>query len=153
VEGQVVKFHRVLVALVLAAALTVPTAYATQSHSSRHPSKSGRANIYVIASRSFCLASGISDVYTGNGKVMFSIMLRNSGTAAGKVDITPVRLYDDGSVNQSAMDMLIDVRVPAHSRRQVNSPAYKYKAHEHEIASCGVIINNRRVVKIPNLHL
>src|SRR5689334_20973249 len=91
-----------------------------------------KTNIYVVASKSFCLASGISDQYTGNGKVIFYMTLRNSGSTPGKVDIVPVRHYDDGATNESAMDMLIDVPVPPHTTKKFRSAAYTYKAHEHE---------------------
>lgn len=145
--------HRTLSGLLLVVgALVVPAAYASQSQSSRLTVAKTRANIYVVASKSFCLASGISDVYTGNGKVIFYLTLRNTGTAAGKVNIIPVRHYDDGEFNRSAMDMLIDVRVPGRSVQRFRTDAYTYKAHEHEIEACGVIINNRKEVRIPDIH-
>jgi hypothetical protein len=103
------------------------------------------ANISVVASKSFCVASGISDYYTGDGKVTFYITLRNTSYRGGKVNITPVRHYDDGSYNASPMDMLIDVYVPANSVKRDRSPSYKYKAHEHEVIACGLRINGREV--------
>jgi hypothetical protein len=106
-----------------------------------------RANIYVIASRSFCVSSGIDDAYTGNGHVIFSVMLRNSGTADGSVDVTPVRHYDDGEMNDSPLDTMT-VDVPAGERKQVNSPQFTYKAHEHEVASCGVVVDGRDEVDV-----
>ncbi len=111
------------------------------------PTPKPKENVYVIASKSFCLSSGIDDAYTGNGHVVFSVMLKNSGKADGSVDIVPVRHYDDGQINESAMDMMT-VDVAAGQRKQVNSPQFVYKAHEHEILSCGVIINGRDEVKI-----
>jgi hypothetical protein len=142
---------RTLGGLLLAAMVAVPLAHASQSQPSGNIAAK-RANIYIVASKSFCLASGISDAYTGNGKVIFYFTLRNSGSTAGKVSIVPVRHYDDGEFNASALDMLVDVRVAARSVRRLRSPAYTYKAHEHEIESCGVKINNRREVRIPDIH-
>lgn len=113
----------------------------------------GKANIYVVVSKSFCLASGVSDPYTGNGKVVFYLTLRNSGSKVGSVNIVPVRHYDDGGVNESAMDMLIDVKVPARSTRKFRSPLYTYKAHEHEVEACGVKIDGRSEVPIPATRL
>ncbi len=111
-----------------------------------------KANIFVVASKSFCIASGISDVYTGDGKVIFYLTMRNSGSSPGKVNIVPVRHYDDGEMNESPMDMLVDVKVPAHSTKRFRSPAYKYKAHEHEVEACGVKIGSHGEVAIKALH-
>lgn len=109
------------------------------------------ARISVVANQSFCLASGISDLYTGDGKVIFLMTLRNGGSR-GKVNITPVRHYSDGTINESAMDMLIDVAVPAYSTKKYRSPSYKYKAHEHEVIACGLRINGGREVRIKRIH-
>jgi hypothetical protein len=144
---QAVTLKTLVCGALLAGVLALP-AQASQSESAR----AERANIYVIRSKSFCLASGISDAYTGNGKVIFYLTMRNSGASGGKVNITPVRHYDDGEFNASPLDMLVDVRVPAHTIKRFRSPAYTYKAHEHEIESCGVKINNRPEVRIPDIH-
>jgi len=148
------RFRKTLPALLFSAALVVPAAQAvTLAPASGAAATGKKANIFVIASKSFCIASGISDVYTGNGKIIFYLTLRNSGAVAGKVDIVPVRHYDDGESNESAMDMLIDVQVPAHAVRKFRSPAYSYKAHEHDVESCGVKIDGRREVAIRAVHL
>lgn len=112
-----------------------------------------KAHIYVVASKSFCASTGIADVYTGDGKIEFFLTLHNSGGAAGKVDVLPVRYYDDGGINESAMDMLIDVPIPARATRKFHSPMYTYKAHEHELARCAVKIGNGREVAIRVIHL
>jgi hypothetical protein len=137
--------HLLLSALVVAAPAGVASSAAA--------APAAKPNIYVIASKSFCLASGVSDQYTGNGKIIFYVTLRNSGRVAGKVNIIPVRHYDDGGVNESGMDMLIDVQVPARSTRRFRSPFYSYKAHEHELAGCGVKIDGRGEVTIAAAHL
>jgi hypothetical protein len=142
-------FSRSLPTLLCVAALVAPAAFAEPAGRSL----ATRANIYVIASKSFCAATGISDAYTGNGKVGFYLVLRNSGFTAGKVNIVPVRHYDDGEFNASALDMLIDVRVQARAVRRIRSPLYTYKAHEHEVAACGVKINNRPEIRIKAIHL
>jgi hypothetical protein len=103
-----------------AAALVVSAAQAGSAPAATSTPLS--AHISVVASKSFCLASGISDFYTGDGKVIFYMTLRNTGSSGGKVNIILVRHYDDGEYNASAMDMLIDVSVPAHSVREVPQP-------------------------------
>lgn len=117
------------------------------------PAHTARAHIYVVASKSFCLASGISDTYTGEGRIIFYVTLRNSGNTSGKVSITPVRHYDDGEMNQSPLDMLIDITVPPKTTKRFKSPLYKYKAHEHEIEACGLRIGTAREVPIQASHL
>jgi hypothetical protein len=146
------RIARTLLLLGVIGAIAASAAYAAEPKTRSSAGAARTANIYVVASKSFCLASGISDVYTGDGKVIFYVTLRNSGTSDGKVNIVPVRHYDDGEINESAMDMLLDVQVPAHAVRRYRSPAYKYKAHEHEVEACGLKINNRREVMIPAVH-
>jgi hypothetical protein len=112
-------------------------------------SASGRI---TVVSPSVCFFDGIDDVYTGDGHVGFVFTLRNSG-AASKVNVTPVRHYSDGGYNASAMDMLLDVTVPAHSTKRVKSPIYTYKAHQHAIVGCGAEINGGREVRISAKHV
>lgn len=112
-----------------------------------------KANVYVIASKSFCLASGVSDIYTGNGKIVFSVTLRNSGKADGKVGVLPIRQYDDGDFNMSPMDRLIDLVVPAGATRTFRSPLYNYEAHKHEIVGCSVKVDSQKEVQISATHM
>lgn len=111
-----------------------------------------KANIYVVASKSFCLGSGIADAYTGEGKIIFYMTFKNSGSSVGKVNVIPVRYYDDGNSNASAMDMM-EISVPARTTKRFKSPMFKYKAHEHEIAGCALKIGSRAEVKIASSHL
>jgi hypothetical protein len=104
-------------------------------------------HVSVVAAESHCVATGVNDVYTGDGKVMFVFTLRNTGEA-GEVNVTPVRHYSDGGINESAMDMM-SVPVPAHAIRRGSSEQMTYKAHEHEIVSCGLRLDNG--VEIPIL--
>jgi hypothetical protein len=96
------------------------------------------ANIFVVKSKSFCTATGVSDLYTGEGKVEFFYTLRNTGAKDGEIDLQPIRVYDDGERNESVMDMSSGNKVPAHSTVKLRTPQFKYKAHEHEVASCAV---------------
>lgn len=98
------------------------------------------SHIAVVASQSFCIPTGISDVYTGEGKVEFFLTFHNSGSASGTVDAVPVRHYDDGAENNSAMDM-VSVDVAAGQTWKGHTAAMTYKAHEHEVIGCGVEIN------------
>jgi hypothetical protein len=126
-----------------AAAPTSPTASASRIVSSA---------VAIVARQSFCVATGISDLYTGNGKVTFYLTLRNTGSSRAKVDVQPIRHYDDGAINNSPMDELLDVGVPAYGIAKYHSPSYSYKAHAHEIVACGVQINGGREVRIPVVH-
>src|SRR4051794_9948756 len=58
------------------------------------------ANVYLVASKSFCLATGIDD-YSGDGHVTFYLTFKNSGGEGGTVSAVPVRHYDDGEFNES----------------------------------------------------
>src|SRR3954447_18112807 len=139
------------VALALAGAATLAVAAVQAAVAPAASSVARSAHISVLAKQSFCVASGISDYYTGDGKVTFYMTLHNTGSG-GKVNIVPVRHYSDGSINESAMDMLIDVAVPGYSVKKYRSPAYKYKAHEHEVIACGLRIHGGREVRIKRLH-
>jgi hypothetical protein len=144
--------RKIALALVGAATLAVAAVQAAGAPAASSVSSVATlAQISVVAKQSFCLASGISDYYTGDGKVTFYMTLHNTGSR-GKVNIVPVRHYSDGSINESAMDMLIDVAVPGYSVKKYRSPAYKYKAHEHEVIACGLRINGGREVRIKRLH-
>jgi hypothetical protein len=117
--------------------------------SGHHGSSSGTSSgggggsaIRLVAGQSFCVPSGIDDVYTGNGHVTFYLTFRNSGASDGSVDATPVRHYDDGEENESPMDM-ITVDVPAGTTQKVRTDAMTYKAHQHDIVQCGVQIDGR----------
>src|SRR6266540_641995 len=109
------------------------------------------ANIVVVKSKSFCTVTGIYDVYTGNGRVEFWLTLKNKGGKDGSIDITPVRHYDDGSTNQSAMDQ-VSVDVAAHQVWKGHTEAFEYKAHEHEVDSCALLAGDKEIA-IKRIHL
>lgn len=137
----------------IAIVAVILTVFCTEGSALGHPdgvapTAAESAKISVVASQSFCIPTGISDIYTGDGKVTFYITLRNTGSSAGKVNITPVRHYDDGQFNASAMDTLIDVAVPARSVKKYRSPAYSYKAHQHDVIGCGLMIGAGKEVHI-----
>jgi uncharacterized secreted protein with C-terminal beta-propeller domain len=105
-------------------------------------------NVSVVADKSACIASGVSDYYTGDGKVVFAFMLRNTG-GAGQVNVTPVRHYSDGEMNASGMDTMLDVQVPGHTVKRYSSQQMTYKAHEHGIVSCGLMLDSGDEIPIP----
>src|SRR4051795_11540188 len=80
------------------------------------------AAVSVVTAKSFCLYSGVSDQYTGDGRVGFWFTLKNTGSSPVKVSVTPVRHYDDGELNESAMDTMLDLRVPAFKTKKFRSP-------------------------------
>ena len=106
------------------------------------------SNISVVVDKSACIASGVSDYYTGDGKVVFAFMLRNTG-GAGQVNVTPVRHYSDGQINESGMDTMLDVQVPGHTVKRYSSQQMTYKAHEHDIVSCGLMLDDGQEISIP----
>ena len=122
-------------------AASTPVADTTADTTSSDP------NISVVAAKSTCVSTGVDNYYTGNGKVMFAFTLHNSG-GEGKVNVTPVRHYSDGNVNESAMDMMVDVPVPGHSTKRFSSEQMTYKAHEHEIVSCGLMLDGGSEIPI-----
>jgi hypothetical protein len=111
-------------------------------------SHDGGANIYLVASKSFCEPTGIDDAYTGDGHVTFYLTFRNSGSHGGTVSAVPVRHYDDGDINESALDE-VSVDVAAGDSWQGHTEAMTYKAHEHEVTDCGVRVDGRPEVSIP----
>jgi hypothetical protein len=117
----------------------------------RAPAGKG-ARIAVVRGLSFCTGSGITDPDTGTGKVGFYITLHNRGPVAGTVSVVPVRHYSDGKTEESALNILVGLRVPAHATRSFKSPRYAYKASEHEIRTCGVRVNGGPEVRIMALH-
>ncbi|MEX2645452.1 MAG: hypothetical protein WD249_04240 [Gaiellaceae bacterium] len=108
---------------------------------------SGGADIVLVKKQSWCLATGIDDLYTGDGHVTFYLTLRNRGTEAGEVTVTPIRYYDDGNDNRSPLDA-VTVDVAAGEVWKGRTSAMKYKAHEHEIVSCAAQIDSRPEVEI-----
>jgi hypothetical protein len=109
------------------------------------------AKISVDRGLSYCIGSGIADPSTGSGKVSFYVTLHNRGSAAGTVSIWPVRRYDDGKTDESALDLRSGLRVPAHAVKTFKS-VYPYKASEREIRSCAVRLNGGPELRIMTLH-
>lgn len=132
---------------VIAAALAATVSGCGATTSTATEETSPEANIYVVASQSFCAATGIDDTFTGDGHVVFFLAFRNSGDADGTIDATPVRHYDDGEENASAMDM-VSVDVPAGQTTKVHTTAMTYKAHSHDIVDCGVDVVGQDEVPI-----
>jgi hypothetical protein len=136
---------RIVVLLVVATCIAVP------GESAAAPAAK-RANVYVVASKSFCAATGIYDQYSGDGRVEFFITLHNSGGKAGTLTLTPVRYYDDGQMNESVMDILTSGTVPPRATRKFHSDPFSYKAHQHEVAACSLKVNGHEI-KIRTIHL
>jgi hypothetical protein len=136
----------------VSAALALGAAQAVAAKPGVPASAHKGAKISVDRGASFCLGSGITDPATGQGKVSFYITLRNRGAVAGTVSIWPVRHYSDGTTDESALDMLVKLRVPAHARRSFKSHPYAYNAREHELRACGLRINGGPEVRITASH-
>jgi hypothetical protein len=118
----------------------------TDANSAAQPA----SDVGLVPGKSFCIATGIDDLYTGDGHVEFFLTLRNRGDASGTASVIPVRHYDDGAMNMSALDE-VETEVPAGTTTKVHTPKYKYKAHEHAIESCGAIVNGGDEVPIQSI--
>lgn len=139
----------VLIVLALAGIGAIVRSHHGSSNTATNaPSREATSSISVVGAESFCLPTGIDDAYTGEGHVTFYLVVRNTGSASGRAQVTPVRHYDDGQENDSAMDMT-EIDVPAHAVRRVRTSAMSYKAHEHAIISCGVIVDHDDEVALP----
>ncbi len=112
----------------------------------------GSAAVSLVASKSFCVFTGIDDAFTGNGHVVFFLTFHNSGNADGSTTVVPVRHYTDGAMNESGMDMFT-VDVPAGRTVKVHTDQMIYKAHEHEIEACGLLLDGNDEVGITSTHL
>lgn len=111
-----------------------------------------KANVDVVPGKSYCTATGIDDLYTGDGHVQFFLTLTNSGGEPKTVSITPVRHYDDGELNLSPLDT-VEAEVAAHQTWRGRTPAYTYKAHEHEVIGCGLIVEGGEEITIEAVRL
>jgi hypothetical protein len=105
------------------------------------------SHIFLVASRSWCAPTGVDDVYSGDGHVTFFLTFKNSGDEKGTTNAVPVRHYDDGTENESALDE-VSVDVGPGEVWRGRTEALTYKAHSHEINSCGVIVDGRDEVSI-----
>jgi hypothetical protein len=131
------------VGCVAALALGALTGCGSTTSSSGGPSP--QANIAVDRTGSWCEATGVYDFYTGNGRVTFFITLRNHGDESGTLDLIPVRHYDDGSTNDSPVDEVTSGTVEPGDVWRGHTDPFTYKAHEHEIVSCGLEVDGNEV--------
>jgi hypothetical protein len=113
---------------------------------------SSTGRVSLVSGESFCSASGIDDAYTGTGHVRFFLTLQNEGGSSKRVSLTPVRHYDDGALNDSALDT-VEVEIPGAGSWSGRTPAFTYKAHEHELVACGVIVDDGEEIPIGVNHL
>jgi hypothetical protein len=54
------------------------------------------ANFVVHSKGSWAFAIGVADAWTGDGKIKFYVVVRNTGDEAGTFSFTPVRHYTGG---------------------------------------------------------
>lgn len=113
-----------------------------------------KANVFVVAKKSFCTATGVDDAFTGDGHVQFFLTIRNSGKKSGSITITPVRYYDDGTSNKSPLDT-VSVDVKAGRTWKGKTEAHTYEAHSHEITDCALIVDGDtgNEIRIRDVHL
>jgi len=127
------------------------TEQTTEQQTTTEQATEPEANIVVVKSKSFCTVTGITDVYTGNGRVEFFITLKNKGGKDGSLDITPVRHYDDGTTNESPLDE-VSVDVAAHKVWKGHTEAFEYKAHQHGVDTCALLVGDKEIA-IKRVHI
>ena len=103
------------------------------------------APVHVLVDRSFCVSSGIIEHRRGEAIVRFYFTLRNTRRSVGKVDVTPILVFNDGTISKSGKRTITGIVAPAHSVRLYRSPAYRYDARSHLIFGCGLLINGHAV--------
>ena len=91
--------------------------------------------VHIVASASWCSATGIDDARSGNGHVTFFLAVANGGEHPRTVSITPVRYDDDGRRSP-----LRAVRLTAGAGRTSlrRTPSFTYKAYVHNVVGCSV---------------
>jgi hypothetical protein len=98
-------------------------------------SQPNRNGVHIVASRSWCSATGIDDARSGTGHVTFFLALANGGERPRTVSATPVRYDDDGR-----RSLLRAVRFTVGRERTSlrRTPSFAYKAYEHNVVGCSV---------------
>ncbi len=96
---------------------------------------SAGADIQVVADGSWCK----QDPVVGNVDV--NVKLRNDGTAAGKVEVLPVRYYDNGDKNRSLADSMSSDDIAAGASTEFwNS----FKVDDGKtVVKCGLLIKGK----------
>jgi hypothetical protein len=143
------RFARALAAAAVVGAALAASAgcggTASSGGKSSNASAQPKANVYLVAGKSFCVATGVSDYWTGMGKVTFFLVVHNSGDKSGDFEFTPVRYYDDGEMNNSVMDQSWTDDIAPGGTWRGKTPPFDYKAHEHEISRCTVEHDGKEV--------
>lgn len=94
---------------------------------------------HVVGKRQSASRSSARSFFSGDAQALASgNRIRNSGAEDGTIDLAPIRQYDDGQTNESAMDMSSGNKVPAHSTVKLHTDPFTYKAHQHEVVGCSV---------------
>jgi hypothetical protein len=62
--------------------------------------------------------------------------------------VVPLRHSSDGEEDESAMDM-VDVTIGPGETQGFPTDAMVYKAHQHDVVGCGVIVNSGSEISIP----
>ena len=91
----------------------------------------GEAKIRLVERQSFCRE------YPGEARIYVYLTFRNTGDGAGKANALPVRRYSDGTTNDSVLDTMIDMKVPAGAKRRYHG-AFDYDALAHDLIECAV---------------
>jgi hypothetical protein len=90
--------------------------------------------VRLVARGSYCETDPL------DARLYVYVTFRNVGGADGSVDARPWRRYNDGTVNESAIDEFT-VDVPAHETKRVYGK-YDYNALDHELIECGVYLGH-----------
>lgn len=92
------------------------------------PRPPAKANIRIEARASRCLA------IASEARIYVFMALRNYSNRKGSIDILPVRRYNDGSTNDSFIDVVTAKLGPRD--RRIFRASFDYDALEHDLVEC-----------------
>jgi hypothetical protein len=96
-------------------------------------------DVSLLNRQSYAFDEGITDYYTGDGRVDFNVKLRNNTDSEHDFWFTPVIKYDDGEENNSVGNYG-SCTVPA-GETMTCTDTIKYEAHAHSIVETAVDVD------------
>ncbi len=88
------------------------------------------AQIRLIKRKSYCETS------PADARLYVYLTFRNTGATEETIDALPIRRYDDGTTNDSVLDV-VEAIVPAGETKRFYAE-FDYNAREHELIECSV---------------
>jgi len=88
-------------------------------------------DLITLVDPSYCQADPFE------ARLLVHVTLRNDDTEDATIDLRPWRRYSDASVNDSFLDTMLDLAIPAGSSKSFYGE-FDYNAEEHSLIECGV---------------